>query len=269
MRGLSLTSCKSSPAFPRAQPCKRTSRIFLCGTDSGCNYARAMFPLGEMSKRRGARSSAQSRHGSRRKGGVSGDLICSRRQLRGLIDRYLAATGREKSNCTGNGEIVDARGGTIGTSRRYSSYTMGQRRGIGIAAQASLYVVVQSDASPTIACRGQMIMNWPARVIAAGVNWVALDRRTAPVHAEVRVRYRHTGGYCHNLAAGRQSGASYILMNRNGRSRPGQATVFYGDEVVAAAGSLRAVGRAVGRRPSLFLPTAAASAPAITKPFSL
>jgi tRNA-specific 2-thiouridylase len=148
----------------------------------------------------------------------------------GFIDRYLAAEGRADS-APPAGEIVNTRGESLGEHAGIHRYTVGQRRGLGIAHERPLYVV-QIDAR-----RNRVVVGGDEELLrreftAAGVNWIAFNEPRAPVRAEVRVRYRHAAA----------PAAITPLTDNRVRVRfdepqraitPGQATVFYrGDEVL-------------------------------------
>ena len=71
--------------------------------------------------------------------------------------------------------------------------------------------------------------------IAKGVNWVAFDEPSAPVRADVKVRYRHdpAPATIHTLRDGR---ARIVFDEPQRAITPGQATVFYNGEEVVGGG---------------------------------
>ena len=148
----------------------------------------------------------------------------------GFIDRYLAVEGRDES-APGAGDIVNTRGEAVGTHEGIHRYTVGQRRGIGIANPRPLYVV-QIDAARNRVVVGESPELLSVEFIAAGVNWIAFDEPQDVVRAEVRVRYRHTPAPALITPLG--EGRARITFDEPQRAiAPGQATVFYrGDEVV-------------------------------------
>ena len=195
--------------------------------------SRAMFPLGEMSK-------AQVREVAREHSMAVAEKAESQEicfvpdgNYAGFIDRYLAATDAEK-RLPGDGEIVDTRGEVIGRHRGIHRYTVGQRRGIGIASSKPLYVV-SIDATRNRVIVGNDDELAGKQFEAAGVNWVTLDSPRDSVRAEVRVRYRHTAAPATitPLATGRVQ----VTFDEPQRAiTPGQATVFYRDDEVVGGG---------------------------------
>jgi len=192
--------------------------------------SRAMFPLGEMSKSEVREVARQHVLAVAEKSESQEICFVPDGNYAGFIDRYLEA--EEATNrLPGEGEIVDAEGSVVGHHAGIHRYTIGQRRGIGIAGPQPLYVV-NIDAAKNQIIVGQQDDLLSKEFTAAGVNWVAFDRPADSVRSEVRVRYRH------------QPAEATITPIENNRVRvafdepqraitPGQATVFYrGDEVV-------------------------------------
>src|SRR5689334_21345414 len=112
----------------------------------------------------------------------------------GFIDRYL-----EYENATerlpGAGEIVDTSGRVIGHHEGIHRYTVGQRRGMGIANERALYVIsIDADKNRVTAGSSEELLS--SEFIVARVNWIAFGEKESgpqgPVRAEVRVRYRHS-----------------------------------------------------------------------------
>jgi tRNA-uridine 2-sulfurtransferase len=192
--------------------------------------SRAMFPLGEMSKPE-AREAARS-HGLAVAEKKESQEICfvPDGDYAGFIDRFLDAEGAT-NRLPGTGEIVDTKGRVLGQHGGIQRYTIGQRRGIGIADERPLYVL-SLDAT-----RNRLVVGSEEELLgkeftAAGVNWVAFADPSDPVRAEVRVRYRHTAAPA--TITPLENGRVRVVFDEPQRAiTPGQATVFYrGDEVV-------------------------------------
>ncbi|MBC8028596.1 MAG: tRNA 2-thiouridine(34) synthase MnmA [Pyrinomonadaceae bacterium] len=192
--------------------------------------SRAMFPLGEMSKpevREVARASSLAVAEKKESQEIcfvpDGDYA-------GFIDRYLAAEDSQ-DRLPGEGEIVSRSGEVMGHHDGVHHYTIGQRRGIGIAHEKPLYVI-NIDAPKNQVVVGMQEDLLSREFIAAGVNWVAFDQPAMPVRAEVRVRYRHTPAEA-TITPLEHNRVRVIFEEPQRAITPGQATVFYrGDEVV-------------------------------------
>ncbi len=148
----------------------------------------------------------------------------------GFIDRYLEAEN-STDRLPGSGEIVDKSGSVIGHHEGIHRYTIGQRRGLGIADERPLYVI-SIDANKNRVTAGSSEELMSSEFTAAGVNWIAFDNPTEPVRADVRVRYRHTAAPA-TITPLKDARARIIFDEPQRAITPGQATVFYrGDEVV-------------------------------------
>ena len=192
--------------------------------------SRAYFPLGEMLKSevrdlaRGADLSVAEKQESQE--------ICfvPDGNYSGFIDRYLEAEGRT-AELPPEGEIVNTAGEKLGEHSGIHRYTIGQRRGLGIAHEKPLYVV-QIERLKNQIIVGEKEALESIEFTARGVNWVAFEEPSEPVRAEVKVRYRHEPALAtiHALPDTR----SRIVFDEPQRAiTPGQATIFYrGDEVV-------------------------------------
>ncbi len=147
-----------------------------------------------------------------------------------FIDRYLDHESRS-DELPASGDIVNTAGETVGTHSGIHRYTIGQRRGLGIANEKPLYVVQIERAKNQIIV-GEDDELESIEFTAKGVNWVAFDEPTKPVRAEVKIRYRHepAPATIHPLADDR---ARIVFDEPQRAITPGQATIFYnGDEVV-------------------------------------
>ena len=154
-----------------------------------------------------------------------------------FIDRYLEHENRLHEMPEG-GEIVTAAGQKVGTHTGIHRYTIGQRRGLGIANEKPLYVVQIERAKNQIIV-GEADELDSTEFIAKGVNWVAFDEPSEPVRAEVKVRYRHEPAPA-TIYVLPDARARIVFDEPQRAITPGQATIFYrGDEVVGGGWIVR------------------------------
>jgi tRNA-specific 2-thiouridylase len=133
------------------------------------------------------------------------------------------------------GEVRDATGQVLGTHAGVANYTIGQRRGLGIATGQPIYVTRLDVASNTVMVgpREELLS---CGLIAENVNWLAdTPADGAPRPATIKIRHMHTP------AAGTitplSSGAVEVQFDQPQPAvTPGQAAVFYDDEVVLGGG---------------------------------
>ncbi len=160
-----------------------------------------------------------------------------------FIDRYLEHEGRGSEQPVA-GEIVNTAGEVVGEHTGIHRYTVGQRRGLGIAHEKPLYVVQIERAKNQILV-GEAEELDRSEFVVTGVNWVAFDEPTEPVRALVKVRYRHEPtlatiypevGEDKDRSVGAPLRARVVFDVPQRAITPGQATIFYdvktGDEVI-------------------------------------
>lgn len=151
----------------------------------------------------------------------------------GFIDRYLESVGRADETPE-SGEIVNAKGETLGEHKGIHRYTIGQRRGLGIAHPKPLYVVQIEKAKNQIIV-GEKEELGRISFTANGVNWVAFEEPSEPVRAAVKVRYRHEPQPA-TITALEGNRAEIVFDEPQDAITPGQATVFYDCEEVVGGG---------------------------------
>ncbi len=151
----------------------------------------------------------------------------------GFIDRYLEHENRA-DELPEKGEIVNRHGERIGAHTGIHRYTIGQRRGLGIAHEKPLYVVqIERAKNQIIAGEKEELLS--SEFIAKGVNWVAFDAPDEPVRANVKVRYRHEPAQA-TIYALPDDRAKIVFDEPQSAITPGQATVFYNGEEVVGGG---------------------------------
>ena len=199
--------------------------------------SRVMFPLGEMTKPE-VRAVARARGLAVAEKAESQEIcFVPDGDYAGFIDRYLGAEDRGDETPRA-GEIVDGGGRTVGEHAGVHRYTVGQRRGLGVASERPLYVV-QIDAR-----RNRVVVGGEDELLgrvfeAAGTNWIAFDEPREPARAEVRVRYRHEAAPATIEITG-EARARVTFDEPQRAITPGQAAVFYrGDEVVGGGWIVR------------------------------
>lgn len=150
-----------------------------------------------------------------------------------FIDRYLAHEGRE-NEIPESGEIVNKNGEILNEHTGIHRYTIGQRRGLGIAHEKPLYVLQIERAKNRIIV-GEKDELDELEFTCKGVNWVAFDEPSEPVRAEVRIRYRHKPEPA-TIYALPENRARIVFDEPTSAITPGQTTVFYNGEEVVGGG---------------------------------
>lgn len=138
------------------------------------------------------------------------------------------------------GEIVDRRGKVLGFHQGIYSYTIGQRRGLGIAAPSPYYVLALNTQTNRVVAgtKEELLANG---LVAEGMNWISFPEPEGEVNALVQIRYRHPGvpAVLSPLGEGKVR-AQFRVPQKS--VTPGQAAVFYlGDEVLGGGWIERAL----------------------------
>jgi tRNA-specific 2-thiouridylase len=152
-----------------------------------------------------------------------------------FIEAYLGERG--ESLPEQEGDLVTTRGEVIGRHRGVHQYTIGQRRGLGIAAGKPLYVVELDRKANRVVVGGDDEL-WSASCEVRGVNWVSTGVPDGPIRAMVKIRHRHEPA----AATVEPTGYASARVKFDAPQRaitPGQAAVFYCGEMVAGGGWIR------------------------------
>ncbi len=129
------------------------------------------------------------------------------------------------------GEIVDRAGRVLGQHRGYPFYTIGQRRGLGIATGQPAYITEIDPVHNRIRIGNRHDLECHS-LSATGMNWIGIDRPTAPLEATAKIRYRDRASRCLIVP---EAGDAVTVSFPEPKSAvaAGQAVVFYhGDEVL-------------------------------------
>ena len=192
--------------------------------------SRAMFPLGKLNKEDAREIARDAKLYTAEKEESQEICFVPDGKYSEFIDRYLEHENRIDESPSA-GEIVTTTGEVVGSHTGIHRYTIGQRRGLGIASEKPLYVVQIERAKNRIIVGEENELD-VAEFTAKGVNWVAFDEPSEFVRADVKVRYRHdpAPATIHALPDAR---ARVVFDAPQRAITPGQATIFYrGDEVV-------------------------------------
>lgn len=140
-----------------------------------------------------------------------------------------------------SGDVVTKDGKVVGTHKGIVRYTIGQRRGLGIASGEPLYVIGIDSGSNKIVVGSDSEL-YKSRLIAQRVNWIALDSLEHPIEAKAKIRSRHeeTPVTVYPLE-GTSVRVEFAQPQR--AITPGQAVVFYQDDLVVGGGWIHSVER--------------------------
>ena len=166
-------------------------------------------------------------------------IACSRET------RHKGLVRRRSPEAFQSGSIVDTAGQTIGTHEGHQHFTIGQRKGVGVALGYPIYVVDIDPASNTVMV-GERAALLRHKLIARQVN-VLSDRVQPglPLSCHAKIRYNHMP----QQATMTWDGADMLnvtFLESQSAITPGQAVVCYADDFVLAGGWIESAGAYIG-----------------------
>jgi len=211
----------------------RDQSYFLFGLTQE-QLSRSLFPLGHLRKPE-VRELAR-RHGLARELAEKPDSqeICfvPGGDYKKFIDAYLADRGDEPPDTAG--ELVTADGEVIGEHGGIHNFTVGQRKGLGVATGSPLYVLeIKGDRRQVVVGADDDL--YSTTLEARGVNLIPVAEVAEPMRVTVKIRHRHAPA----AAVVEQISSDSVRVTFDEPQRaitPGQAAVFYDGEVVVGGG---------------------------------
>jgi tRNA-specific 2-thiouridylase len=214
------------PSLWRARDRDQDQSYFLyaLGQEQLC---RALFPLGDRSK-------GEVREIARRLGLPVAEKPASQ-DICFLPDRdYRALIIERCPQCVQPGEIVDTAGRVLGRHAGAPAYTVGQRRGLGIAAGVPLYVL-RVDPTHNRVIVGRREQTFCRQMWVEKLHWMA-EMGPSHVHCLVKTRHRGVETPAEVLPDWSRRTAHIRFLRPHPISAPGQAAVFYDGEMILGGG---------------------------------
>ncbi len=137
------------------------------------------------------------------------------------------------------GDMVDRKGKILGRHKGIPFYTIGQRRGLGLATGKPLYVIA-IDRQKNEILVGDEKETYGDCFKVDSVNWISTPVSSSPLTAQVKIRYNHPGSDATLILKGERE----VLVKFRSPQKaitPGQAAVFYDGDVVLGGGWIREV----------------------------
>lgn len=190
------------------------------------DLAHVIFPLGETQKTETRQMAAQfDLQTADKPESMDLCLVEANGSMQAFLDKYIPMN---------DGDIVNGTGMVMGKHTGIHHYTIGQRKGLGIAHREPLYVVGLNAALNQVIV-GPKEEAYQSDCIVSRINWVSIAQPTTPIHTEVQIRYRS------------QPAAATIVPLDDGRVKvifdepqlsitPGQAAVWYDGDLLLGGG---------------------------------
>jgi tRNA-specific 2-thiouridylase len=132
------------------------------------------------------------------------------------------------------GEIVDVHGHVLGHHDGIEFYTIGQRKGLGITTPKPVYVVELDPENNRVMVGDESALDRD-EFVADRCNWHPFDKLTAPIEVTAKIRYNHPGAPA-TLTPLEGNRVKVKLHSPARAITPGQAAVFYQDDLVVGGG---------------------------------
>ena len=208
-------------------PAKDQSYVLYSLTQE--QLAHTMFPLGELSKAQ-VRELAQA-HGFVNAAKHDSQDICfvPEGDYVAFMERY---TGKRYAP----GDFLDLSGQVVGKHRGAVGYTLGQRKGLGLAMGAPVYVCGKDMIGNTVTVgpESQLFSNvaW-----AEDMNWISISSLEAPMRVRAKARYRQAAQWA--TVYPQPDGRIQCRFDTPQRAiTPGQALVLYDGDLVVGGGTI-------------------------------
>ena len=194
--------------------------------------AHTLFPLGEMSKSEARKiAEAQNFINARKRDSQDicfipdGDYVA-------FMERY---TGKHYEP----GNFLDLQGNVVGTHKGAVSYTLGQRKGLGLAMGAPVYVCSKDMDRNTVTV-GPNEALFSDALIGSDWNWFPFPTLEEPIRVSAKARYNQSPQPA--TAYPMPDGAAKIVFDEPQRAlTPGQAVVLYDGDLVVGGGTITSV----------------------------
>ena len=151
----------------------------------------------------------------------------------GFVERYKGQDSDSHDRPVESGEIVAEDGSVLGEHRGIHRFTVGQRRGLGVALGGPVYVKqIQPASRRVVVGPAESLLRKSMELREA--NWIRMESLIRPMRAQVKIRYRAIPAWAEARPAGDRVKVEFDEPQR--AVTPGQAAVFYDGDIVIGGG---------------------------------
>ena len=210
-----------------ADPSKDQSYVLYCINQEQLSHIR--FPLGELSKQQ-VRAIAEE----------SGLITAHKQDSQDICfvpdGDYVAFMKEYTGKSYPKGDYLDLNGKAVGIHQGAVCYTLGQRKGLGIALGAPVYVCAKDMEHNTVTVGPNEALFHNA-LRAADLNWIPFPALLDPI--QVTAKIRHSQNEQGATVFPEENGTVRVVFDQPQRAiTPGQAVVFYQDDLVVGGGTI-------------------------------
>ena len=149
---------------------------------------------------------------------------------------YAGFITRETGYVSRPGNFVDLHGNVLGTHKGIIHYTVGQRKGLGLAMGHPVFVVaIRPETNEVVIGENDDVFS--TKLYANNINLMSVDKIEEPIRARAKIRYSHEGADCTIRMA--DDGLLECVFDEKQRAvTPGQALVIYDGDYVLGGGTI-------------------------------
>lgn len=210
-----------------ADPGKDQSYVLYLMTQE--QLKRTVFPLGELFKHEVRAIAAKQGFANAAKPDSQDICFVRDGDYARFIEQYTGKTYE-------GGDFVDVFGNVLGRHKGIIRYTIGQRRGLGLASKNPLYVKSKNIGDNTVTlCENEGLFT--KSLEAGGFNWIACEKAENPVRVKAKVRYNQKEQW----AKAEQISENTVHIEFDEPQRAiakGQAAVLYEGDAVVGGGTI-------------------------------
>ena len=191
--------------------------------------AHTKFPLSELTKEQVRQIAQEQGYANAKKRDSQDICFIPDGDYVAFMKRY---TGKEYPQ----GNYLDLQGNIVGNHSGAVSYTIGQRKGLGIALGEPVYVCQKDMANNTVTV-GPNEALFHKSLLAKDWNWIPFPTLNAPIRVTAKVRYRHTPQPA--TVYPEENGFARVEFDQPQRAiTPGQTVVLYDGDMVVGGGTI-------------------------------
>ncbi len=134
------------------------------------------------------------------------------------------------------GDFVDKKGKVLGRHKGLIRYTIGQRKGLGLALPAPMYVCDKDlEQNTVILCSDEELFS--KTLEAKDFNWIAYEKIQGPIRVKAKIRYKHPEQWA--TVTQSEDGKVQVVFDEPQRAiTKGQAVVLYDEDIVVGGGTI-------------------------------
>lgn len=222
-----IRECNGRYILQKAPDENKDQSYFLAGLTQQ-QLAHILFPLGELTK-------AQVRQLAEEQGFINAGKKDSQDICFVPDGNYFKFIEQHTGKTFPYGAFLDAAGNRVGTHKGAMAYTLGQRKGLGLAMGSPVYVTGKDMLNNTVTVGPESLL-FTTTLVAENLNWMPFPDLTEPMKITAKARSRHKAQPATIYPEG---GRVRVVFDEPQRAlTPGQAVVFYEDDLVVGSGTI-------------------------------